>query len=482
MPPRGRRADYGTPPAYQHLVPAASTIGDEVADLCAMANFPPDPEQRLVLDQTFAYGKDGKSAAYEVAVFCARQNLKTGAFKQAALGWLFLEGHDLIVWSAHEFNTAMEAFLDLEHLITGCPDLSRELKKISRENGNEGFELMSGQRLRFKARTKGGGRGLSGDRIVLDEGLYLQPAHMGALLPTLSARPDPQVVYGSSAGVVASDVLRGVRDRGRAGMSPKLAYLEWCDPEGPAGCAVDGCDHRVGNKGCALDDVDKWQRANPQLGNRISIEAIEAERQALPPEEFARERLGWWDEPATSADDITLEAWALAESDAEPADPLRWAVDVGPNHQWATIAVCGGGVVEIVDRRKGSSWLIGRLEELAVKHNVAAFGLDPSGPIGALLPDLDRSEAPIHLLDGKDAVRACSAFVAALTEHTLTHRGEPELAQAVAGASRRAVGDGWRWSRKDSTVDISPLVAVTHAHWMYLSDTGAEIAPEIYFV
>lgn len=480
--PRRRRVDYGVAPAFSNLVPAASTLGDEVADLCDLAGFPPDPEQRLVLDQMFAYNKDGSSAAYEVAVICPRQNLKTGAFKQAALGWLFLEGHDLVLWSAHEFNTAMEAFLDLEQLITGCADLSRELKKVSRENGNEGFELMSGQRLRFKARTKGGGRGLSGDRIVLDEGLYLQPAHMGALLPTLSARPDPQVVYGSSAGVVTSDVLRGVRDRGRAGLSPRLAYLEWADPVGPAGCKVDGCDHRIGNRGCALDDVDKWSRANPQLGGRITVDAIEAERQALTPDEFGRERLGWWDEPATSADDITLEAWALAESDAEPADPLRWAVDVAPNHAWATIAVCGGGVIEVVDRRKGSSWLLDRLEDLAAKHQIGAFGLDPAGPVGSLLPDMERRGLPLHLLDGKDVVRACSAFVAGLTEKTLTHRGEPELTQAVTGASRKAVSDSWKWSRKDSTVDISPLVAATYAHWLYLSDTGAEIDPDIYFV
>ena len=120
--------------------------------------------------------------------------------------------------------------------------------------------------------------------------------------------------------------------------------------------------------------------------------------------------------------------------------------------------------------------------ELAERHPVAEFGLDPAGPIGALLPELEREGLPVRLLDGKDAVRACGAFVAGVSDKTLSHRGEPELLTAVGGASRRAVGDGWKWSRKDSSVDISPLVAATYAHWLWLSREGAPISPEIYFV
>ena len=54
--------------------------------------------------------------------------------------------------------------------------------------------------------------------------------------------------------------------------------------------------------------------------------------------------------------------------------------------------------------------------------------------------------------------------------------GEPALMAAVGGASRRTVGDGWKWSRKDSTVDVSPLVAATYAHWMWL---GRAVAYDI---
>ena len=183
-------------PTYRTGPDYVRTYGDEVADLAALADFAPDPEQRLGLDLIFAVDGRDRAAAFEFAVVCSRQNRKTGLFKQAVLGWLFITDQRLIIWSAHEFRTAQEAFRDMEQLIGGCPSLSRLVKRVHRASGSEGIELVTGQRLMFKARTKAGGRGLTGDKVVLDEAFALQPEHMGALLPTLSVVPDPQVLYG----------------------------------------------------------------------------------------------------------------------------------------------------------------------------------------------------------------------------------------------------------------------------------------------
>lgn len=453
-----------------------------MAELATLAGFAPDPEQELCLDQIFAVDANGGVAAFEFAVVCARQNLKTGLFKQAALGWLFLDPRArLTVWSAQQFDTASEAFSELEGMVESTPMLKKRVRRVSHTRGAESIETVDGSRLVFKSRSKASGRGFSGDRIVFDEALFLKPSHLGALQPLLSARPDPQIVYGSSAGLVDSEVLRGIRDRGRAGRGRRLSYLEWCDPS-PNTCDLEGCDHSFGVPGCALDDEGRWQLANPQLGRRIKFETIRAERESLPPEEFARERLGWWDEPAATDDDVDAATWLAAQSDAAPTGDLFMAVDVAPSHVWSSIVACGDGVLEVVDRRRGSSWLPDRLVELAERHQVEAFGIDPAGPIGALLPDLERAGVQIHLLDGKDAVRACGALAAALTDRSVRHRGEPALLNAAGGASRRSVGDGWKWSRKDSTVDISPLVAATYAHWLWLARIGEPIMPDLYFV
>jgi hypothetical protein len=47
----------------------------------------------------------------------------------------------------------------MAQIIEGCSDLSRRVKTIKRSHGQEGVYLSNGQRLRYKTRTKGGGRG-----------------------------------------------------------------------------------------------------------------------------------------------------------------------------------------------------------------------------------------------------------------------------------------------------------------------------------
>ena len=42
----------------------------------------------------------------------------------------------------------------------------------------------------------------------------------------------------------------------------------------------------------------------------------------------------------------------------------------------------------------------------------------------------------------------------------------------MKGATKRPLGDAWAWSRKNSTVDISPLVAATLALWGYSNAAG----------
>lgn len=458
-----------------------ATDGDLVGQLCRnVAGFVPDPEQQLILDYIFGVGPSGRPAVFDTTIIAPRQNLKTGALKMAALGFLLVTEDDLVVWSAHEFRTAQEAFRDFTILFESSPDLDAEVQAIHRANGDEAIELKSGCRLMFKARTKAGGRGLTGDKVILDEAFALQPEHLGALLPTMLARPFGQVVYASSAGMVSSHELRELRDAGRGAGGPRSAYFEWCDDR-PNVCAVDGCDHRRDAAGCALDDPSRWRHMSA-LGRRIDEEAVLSLRAKMPPEEFARELMGWWDEPVESDDATTLAEWLAAKTTAAPQGRLVFAVDVAPAHTHASVVVCGDGVLEVVDRRRGASWLPERLAELAARHGVDEFVIDPAGPIGSLIPDFERAGVPLLMLSGRDSVNACTAIEVAIREGDVKHRGEPELLNAVGGAKRRKVGEGWKWTRVDSTVDISPLVAATYAHWGALAHANEPIDPVIRFV
>lgn len=467
-------------PAFLSVPEYRDTLGPEVADLAKLAEFEPDPEQALALDALFGFDAANRSTAFELAVIACRQNLKTGLFKQAALGWLFITDQRLVVWSAHEFRTAQEAFRDMEELITGCDAMRKRVKNIYRGNGDEAIELLSGARLIFKTRTKGGGRGLSGDKVILDEAFALQPMHMGALLPTLSARPDPQVVYGSSAGLSESAVLRGIRDRGRPGTDPTLAYIEWC---APVGCATDHCDHSLVAAGCALDDEDNWRRANPALGRRITVDYIASERRALPPLEFARERLGWWDDPALESAAIKPAAWTDVEKpDANMGSVDAFGVEVSIDRATASIGAAGPLCeceppslpcdtdvihVETVDHGRGIGWVVPRCVELNARHGPVSFVVDSRGPAASLIDELEAAGLTVIVTSAADIGKACAGFVDAVTEKTVCHGPQPELDAAVRGAKRRPLGDGsFAFGRKVSSVDISPLVAVTLAHWV----------------
>lgn len=468
-------------PAFLTAPVFEATAGPEVARLAELAGMTPDPEQRLALDLIFAIGPDGKSAAFEFAVVCSRQNLKTATFKMAALGWLFITGEQLVVWSAHEFPTAKEALRDLAAMIDGTPCLSRLLKKngIRYANDDPSIELASGQRLKFKARTLSGGRGLTGDKVILDEAFALTADHMGALLPTLSVRPDPQVLYGSSAGLARSEVLRGIRDRGRAGRSDRLAYLEWSAPR--KACGSEKCSHEVGADGCELDVVENWAAANPLLGRTrangtgLSVEYVRAERDALPPGEFARERLGWWDE--SGADE------AFGPGNWEACVGVRpvglvlggLAVAVSYDLQHATVAGAGRDGERVfgvpLQHGPGTGWVVERVEELQALHKVDVV-IDGHGPAADLVEPLKRAGVGLHVADTGDVLDGYAGMQKAVRGRTFVHEEFPELDAAAAAAVPRPVGDRHAWGRKQSDADISPLEAVTLAVWAASRGTG----------
>ena len=463
------------------------TFGPEVADVAALAGLPPDPEQQLLLDLTFAIDSAGKSVAFEIDVIAARQNLKTAFILQAELGWLFVTEESLIVHSAHELSTTEEAFVALAALIEDAPSLSKRLKATRGErpgifegNGRWGIHLATGQRMKYKARTKGGGRGLTGNKVVLDEGFALEPTHMGALLPTLAAVPDPQVIVASSAGKVGSHVLIEARDRGRLGISPRQVYVEWGD-KNPGGClAGDRCDHEKTAKGCALDDEARWAKIQPALGRRVTVETIRAMRQSMPPEEFAREFMVWWDvEEDAPSPIIDLSTWAKrARPSAKQPTRAGVVIEVAPNRKSASIGIAADGksgrTLVLTRTGEGTSWVVPTLEKLIKKRDIVEVALRPGSQAGALIPALVAAKIEYATISTVEAGQACAAFQSAVIGKTIEHVGQTELDAAVANARTRFSGDAEMFDQRDRSIDITPVVAAAEAAFRWAKqDVGS---------
>lgn len=472
-------------PLHRHRPAHRWTFGDIAAQVGTDLGLPPDDEQRWILDTIYGEKAPERPSCFEVAVISPRQNIKTSTLGVAALADLFVFGVERHLWTAHHGDTLKGTFNDFRSWIKSNPDYDEQ---VTFYEGHQDMAIVhreTGNTIDFQSRTGKAGRGLTGvKRITLDEALYLEPKHVGAVYPTMLTRPGAQVRIGSSAGLQASEQLRRIRERGRSGKDKRLGYVEYGATLHP--CGREDCAHEYGAEGCAYDDRDLWWQANCALWpGRITEEAVEDLRKSMPPDEFGREMLSVWDDPPNTGESlISLDDWnAVGDADAIPAQSLKYAVDVSPGHASGSIVVCGANadgtpVLELVERHPGTSWIGERLAELVAVHG-GVVGLDLAGPVGSLVPEFEHLGIPLEMLQGRDAVSAAGGLVAAVTERRVLHREQGAMAAAVQGASRRAVGDAWKWSRKDSTVDISPLVAAGIALWLHGS-RPREVDPGVY--
>ena len=454
-------------PRFRNVPPAKQSAGSEAVDLAASAGLFLDDWQAEALGDGLGERPDGRWAALEVGLIVPRQNGKGGILEARELAGLFLFEESLILHSAHEFKTAAEAFRRLLFLVQSTPDLDRRVSRVRTSHGEEGIELKNGPRIRFVARSTGSGRGFSGDTVILDEAYNLSPEAMAALFPTLSARPNPQIWYTSSAPLQTgpSAVLRKFCRRGREGSSASLAYVEYsaepdCDPSDPAA----------------------WAQANPAFGIRIDEEFIHVERDALG-DEFARERLGHWSDDENSDRVIPLDAWrACDNARSKIVGTQRFALDVSPDRKFASFAAAGdstfsGVHVELVDHRTGTDWCVDRAKELQDRWG-GDLAVSAGSPAASLLADLEAAGVRVVVVSNAEHAQACGALYDSVIQGGLQHIGQPALTSAVDGADRKFSGDAWLWSRRSSIVDISPLVAVTLAKWVHDQHPPPMAVPE----
>jgi hypothetical protein len=485
----------------------AYSSGPEAIEMAASAGLELDPWEQLALILGLGETAEGKWAAFQVALIVARQNGKGAVLEALGLWWLFGTGELLIGHTAHEYKTAMEAFRRILSLIENTDWMRKKVKKIINTNGEEGIELLNGQRMRFLARSKGAGRGFTFRKLVWDEAYALTEEQQEAQLPTLSAVPNPQVWLTSSP-PLTSDTGKPLFKARRAAGGPRTTFLDY----GAEG-SLDKLEE------IDLDSVALALATNPNAPERISEEAMERERVAMGDRGYARERLCIW--PPDLDQDYTViseEQWkamldphsgqsdwskipATAENWPDPSTPAAVmarmvpptalvgrpvvAPDVGPRIGGTVPASIGLAQrredgrthIELIKSGAGTDWVVAALVKLHLTTK-ALIAIDPGSPAGSLLAELQNSllqqgldPAEILLtMAARDVAQAFGMIYDAATRplsepRTVVHIGQEELRLAVGGADKRPVGDGHAWDRRTATVNITSLVSVTHAVW-----------------
>ncbi len=462
------------------------TTGPEVEELANSCGLFLDPWQSLVLNEIHGVRRNRKLTYPEVALIVARQNGKGTVLEATELGWLFLSKEELILHSAHEFKTAADAYKRIASLIKANGELSSQVKSFSESHGKEGIKMKDGRELKFIARSQGSGRGFPAKKIVLDEAYNITDAEMSAMLPTLKAAIDPQVLFMSSA--VNKEihfngrVLSRIRRRGLDIDSPDplLWYGEWSAPE--------GCPHNmVGEKVpclACLADPERWRQANPGMGIRISMESMQRDLKLLSAKTFACEDLSIGDWPGEDEDELVIpvKSWLeRQDKDSRVKGKVCFSVDVGPMGKSASVSVAGMNSqgnyhVEVIDNKAGTRWLVRRLTDLTKRHENYGVVVDLRSHTAGIVADLKAAGIEVIEINTGGVVQAFSGFCnKVLHLHNIVHPEQPSVVTALKGATVRSVGDAQAWDRKHATVDITGLVSMTNALWGYIDAVAQEV-------
>lgn len=419
------------------------------------------PWQQFVADVALEIDPDtGRLAYREVILTVPRQSGKTtlilalGTHRALAFG-----DRQVIAYGAQTRNDARKKWED-DYVDALEASPLHKLFKVRKTNGNEAILFRNRSRWGITANTEKSGHGSTLDLGFLDEAFSQVDARLEqAFKPAMITRPQPQFWVVSTAGTDKSFYLQAKRDRGRrlaeSGQTKGVAYFEWSAPD----------DADPG-------DRDTWRSCMPALvcnGGIITEDAIAADYATMDLFEFQRAYLNQWPDRNATDPVIPHVIWQAIVDEFQPlATRPVFAVDAPPERESASIAVAGRradnmGQVEVVDARPGTGWVMPRIVELHERHQ-PVWMLDPASAAGAWLPAMQARGIEPVLVNARELGQACGAFYEDVIENrALRHLDQPVLNAALNGAKKRKLGDAWAWDRRNSDIDISPLVAVTLA-------------------
>jgi hypothetical protein len=451
----------------------------------------------------------GAWLASEVADIEPRQNGKGVVLEARALAGPLLVGEPLVVWTAHEFKTSLQAFTRVRAYFDNYDHLRKRVKTIRSSTQSTEIILKGGgvtpvgARIAWLARSGGSGRGFAGvSPLILDEAYALTEEQLAAIMYATRAAENPQVIYASSAPTRTSNVLRALIRRGRASAraatpTRDLIYYEWCT----TGSYPDLLKLVQRNRDLT-DDAAQSPRgrelrgelfaavaqSNRALGRRVTADSVIRELRSAGSEQFLREGLGVFDEAETGAE-IDKSQWdALADPESRREGDVTIGVDVSPERDWCAIALYGiradgAGHGQLIWYAPMSSALIDKIVEVrdALDPVAITMGRGTYASLREALrareiytPDDDpyrRDTRPdrgdLLVASGIDLAAGCGQLIDAVKDGDLWHVPAPGLDEAAAVAVIGRRGEVATWVRPDRSSDITALVALTLARWGY---------------
>lgn len=466
---------WGTPRDWSR-----PTLGGKAAKvMSAVLGAPPMPWQRYVLDVALEIDPDtGRLAYRKVGLSVPRQQGKTETV-------LTIMVHRIMAWERQNVSYTAQTRIDArkrwedEFLAKLDASSLRGKYHPRKTTGNEAIIWKATRsRLGITSTTEKAGHGPPLDLGVIDEAFAHRDDRVEqAMSPAMLTRDNAQLWWASAGGTDTSIFLNEKRKAGReiierawlTGEWPAVAYFEWFAPDD-----------------LPRADPDTWARCMPALGFTVTPEIIRTELDSMDESEFDRAYLNRTKTARPPADpNVPRDEWArCVRQDSKPeGDRITFAAEVSTLRDYSSISAAielpdGTTHVELVDRRPGTEWVAPALARLREVWDPLAIAVDSKGPVASLMGELaahgmtppEDPEKPLRgdlaVLRTPDVAVAAGQMADAIRRGAICHIDQPALTAAINGARTRPLTDAWAWSRSRSdTVDISPLVAATHALW-----------------
>jgi len=468
---------------------------EDVADLSAAFGVTLDGWQEQILQAAMGERRDNTWAAKRVGVTVPRQNGKSQLLVARALAGALLFGERKIVISAHQQDTAREAFAKLMEIIESEANASLQarVKSVMNALNREHVKFTNGATIQFKARSGAGGKGFSSDCLMLDEAQILGARAWTSINSTMSAMPNPQVWLLGTAPQEEDDseVFESVRDAAISGKSTTAAWCEWgADPESKEYAAAKA-DLEARRWSPAVEYVC-WS-ANPAWNTRMNHEVVQGECETYSPERFGQDRLGLWPADAEAQRTITAAEWDALGITEPPQDGTP-SFGVAFSADGSRVAVSGamkhadGVHVELVGAYSGptdsgvgplADWLAERWRKTAT---IVISGRAGAGILADALRTRGVSARCIHVATSQDYFTACAMLLDTVraarstatempgTPLPLTHLATPgqkalDDSIAVSNKTARGTSGSWGWAATTDDGDETPTEAASLALW-----------------
>jgi phage terminase large subunit-like protein len=397
--------------------------------------------------------EDGQLRWRQTLVSVARQSGKTEL--TALLGvWSLLRKRDQYnVGVASQVDQARILYERVQRIINGTPHLKQLMTKIT---DTRGMRTDYGSRYEIKAAKASTLQGFPISVAVVDEVHLVDDATWSALVAGQGARPDSIIIGISTAGDQNSTLLKrlyAAAEDAIAGKTKRFGAWIW---EADESTVPEDKNHLL----------RLLTQANPALqAGRLDGTILLEDVETTPDEDVIRYRLNRFVHSNQNSF-IPISLWWSCERSRDetlPPGKLFFCVDKTRDNEFATIAaaVLVDDVVhtEIIATfaRPTISRLINVCQQL-MKHNPAGFVMDGLY-MKDLANELELRSIPVEVYNQGHVIRASMLMFSRLKHKTLKHAGDQILTYQIPRTVRKNVGENYKVSRIDSSVEIDAIMA-----------------------